>query len=92
MPLTFQYSLDAGESASFVAPRTPRYVMLWLSESSGRGWQKLSFISSGVELIIKSSNENLASRLQISKEEGSLVLTNNDVVKLGGIFVILAIY
>ena len=73
---------------------SPRYLLVWLSESSGRGVTKLSLLTSSGEVIIGASPSSIAEEyaLSLDRTNNVLKLTNNDSVSIGGKIVVLAIY
>lgn len=62
-----------------------------MCESGGRGWQKLSFVTAGTELIVQKSSDH-ATDISISKNGYNIVFTNNDSIALNGEYKILALY
>ena len=90
VPPTFYYNLAAGASATF-SINNPRYLLVWLSESSGRGITKLSLLTSLGENTIGASPSSGAEKLALSLDRTNnvLILTNNDSVSVGGKIVVL---
>ena len=73
---------------------SPRYLLVWLSESSGRGATKLSLVTLVGEVIIGATPSSGAEKFALSLDRlnNVLVLTNNDEVTIGGKIVVLGNY
>lgn len=94
VPLTFEYySLAAGASVNFTVDQ-PRYLLVWLCESSGRGAMKLSFVLITGETTLGTTSSTLTEKfaLSLDRTNNLLKLTNNDSVSIGGKIVVLGNY
>ena len=72
----------------------PRYLLVWLCESSGRGAMKLSFVMNNGETTIATTSSSTTEKfaLSLNRTNNVLKLTNNDSVSIGGQIVVLGNY
>ena len=90
MPQEYFFSITSGGDHSF--SQGVRYALVLITESSGRGFIKLSLLTVNGEIVIKASSDNHSNAISLSLVSGMVKLANNDSITLGGKMIILEKY